>query len=149
MAATAALTAEVEPEEVGLDPERLVRLDSYLDGYVANGRLKGSLLLITRGGRVAHVSRRGHRDADAGLAVEPDTIWRIYSMTKPITSVAAMMLYEEGALSLCSPDCRSCSSRAPSGTTRWPPTWSAGSSRSSPGSPWTSSSHSASSSRSA
>ncbi|HEX5922993.1 MAG TPA: serine hydrolase domain-containing protein [Baekduia sp.] len=103
MAATAALTAEVEPEEVGLDPERLVRLDSYLDGYVANGRLKGSLLLITRGGRVAHVSRRGHRDADAGLAVEPDTIWRIYSMTKPITSVAAMMLYEEGALSLFDP----------------------------------------------
>jgi hypothetical protein len=50
MATTAALTVEVEPEEAGLDPERLARLDSYLDGYVANGRHKGSLLVITRGG---------------------------------------------------------------------------------------------------
>jgi CubicO group peptidase (beta-lactamase class C family) len=103
MVTTAVLTAEVEPQEAGLDPERLARLDSYLDGYVANGRQKGSLLVITRGGKIAHVSQRGHRDADAGLPVEPDTIWRIYSMTKPITSVAAMMLYEEGALSLFDP----------------------------------------------
>jgi CubicO group peptidase (beta-lactamase class C family) len=103
MATTAVLTAEVEPEEVGLDPGRLARLDRYLDGYVANGRQKGSLVVITRGGRIAHVSQRGQRDADAGLPVEPDTIWRIYSMTKPITSVAAMMLYEEGALSLFDP----------------------------------------------
>ena len=103
MATTAALTADVQPEEVGLDSERLARLDAYLDGYVAHGRQKGSLLVITRGGRIAHVSHRGHRDADAGLAVEPDTIWRIYSMTKPITSVAAMMLYEEGAIDLFDP----------------------------------------------
>jgi CubicO group peptidase (beta-lactamase class C family) len=103
MATTAALTPEVEPEEVGFDSQRLARLDEYIDGFVANGRLKGSQLVITRGGRIAHVSARGHRDADAGLAVEPDTIWRIYSMTKPITSVAAMMLYEEGTLSLTDP----------------------------------------------
>jgi CubicO group peptidase (beta-lactamase class C family) len=103
MATTAVLTVEVEPGEAGLDPQRLARLDSYLDGYVANGRHKGSLLVITRGGRIAHVSQRGHRDAAAGLPVELDTIWRIYSMTKPITSVAAMMLYEEGALSLFDP----------------------------------------------
>src|SRR6185312_15986504 len=57
----------------------------------------------TRGGRIAHVSQRGQRDAQAGLPVEPDTIWRFYSMTKPITSVAAMLLYEEGALSLFDP----------------------------------------------
>ncbi len=103
MATTAVLAPEVEPQEVGLDPERLARLDAHLDGQVANGRQKGSLLVVTRGGRIAHVSQRGHRDADAGLAVEHDTIWRIYSMTKPITSVAAMMLYEEGALSLFDP----------------------------------------------
>ena len=100
MATTTALATEVAPEEVGLDPRRLARLDAYLDGFVANGRHKGSLLVVTRGGRIAHVSHRGQRDAEAGLPVEPDTIWRIYSMTKPITSVAAMMLYEEGALSL-------------------------------------------------
>ena len=98
MATTTALATEVAPQEVGLDPGRLARLDAYLDGFVANGRHKGSLLAITRGGRIAHVSHRGQRDAEAGLPVEPDTIWRIYSMTKPITSVAAMLLYEEGAL---------------------------------------------------
>jgi CubicO group peptidase (beta-lactamase class C family) len=103
MATTTALATEVAPEEVGLDPGRLARLDAYLDGFVANGRHKGSLLVVTRGGRIAHVSHRGQRDAEAGLPVEPDTIWRIYSMTKPITSVAAMMLYEEGALSLFDP----------------------------------------------
>jgi CubicO group peptidase (beta-lactamase class C family) len=103
MATTTALATEVAPEEVGLDPGRLARLDAYLDGFVANGRHKGSLLAITRGGRIAHVSHRGQRDAEAGLPVEPDTIWRIYSMTKPITSVAAMLLYEEGALSLFDP----------------------------------------------
>jgi CubicO group peptidase (beta-lactamase class C family) len=103
MATTTALATEVAPEEVGLDPGRLARLDAYLDGFVANGRHKGSLLAITRGGRIAHASHRGQRDAEAGLPVEPDTIWRIYSMTKPITSVAAMMLYEEGALSLFDP----------------------------------------------
>jgi CubicO group peptidase (beta-lactamase class C family) len=103
MATTAALTPEVEPEEVGFDPERLGRLDAYLDGFVADGRVKGLQLVVTRGGRIAHVTVRGQRDAEAGLPVEPDTIWRIYSMTKPITSVAAMMLYEEGALSLFDP----------------------------------------------
>jgi CubicO group peptidase (beta-lactamase class C family) len=100
---TTVLTPDVTPEEVGLDPGRLARLDSYLDGHVANGRQKGSLLVITRGGRIAHVSQRGDRDVDEGLPVEPDTIWRIYSMTKPITSVAAMILYEEGALALTDP----------------------------------------------
>src|SRR6266508_835203 len=103
MTTTAEMMAEVEPQEAGFDPERFARLDAYLDGFVANGRLKGSQLVITRGGRIAHVSARGQRDAEAGLPVEPDTIWRIYSMTKPITSVAAMILYEEGGLSLLDP----------------------------------------------
>jgi CubicO group peptidase (beta-lactamase class C family) len=103
MATTAAMTPEVEAREVGLDPGRLERLDRYLDGLVANGRHRGSMVVVTRGGKVAHVSARGDRDADAGVPVEADTIWRIYSMTKPITSVAAMMLYEEGALALTDP----------------------------------------------
>ena len=50
-----------------------------------------------------HVSHYGHRDREAGLEVTPDTLWRIYSMTKPVTSVAAMMLYEEGRLELTDP----------------------------------------------
>jgi CubicO group peptidase (beta-lactamase class C family) len=103
MATTVAMTPEVEPQEVGLDPGRLARLDGYLDGVVERGRHVGSMIVITRGGRIAHVSQRGHRDSTTGLPVEGDTIWRIYSMTKPITSVAAMMLYEEGALALTDP----------------------------------------------
>src|SRR5262249_37803165 len=103
MATTVAMTPEVEPQEVGLDPGRLERLDRYLDGFVENGRHRGSLMVITRGGKVAHVSARGERDTEAGLPVEADTIWRIYSMTKPITSVAAMILYEEGKLALTDP----------------------------------------------
>jgi CubicO group peptidase (beta-lactamase class C family) len=70
---------------------------------VNDGRLPGWLITVSRYGRLAHVSRRGSRDIEAGLEVEPDTLWRIYSMTKPVTSVAAMMLYEEGALELTDP----------------------------------------------
>jgi CubicO group peptidase (beta-lactamase class C family) len=103
MATTVAMTPEVEAHAAGFDPERLARLDRYLDRFVENGRQIGSMIVITRGGKIAHVSQRGYRDADAGLPVEGDTIWRIYSMTKPITSVAAMMLYEEGALALTDP----------------------------------------------
>src|SRR5262249_29359706 len=54
----------------------------------------------TRRGEVAHASTYGHRDIEAGTAVTPDTLWRIYSMTKPVTSVAAMMLWEEGGFEL-------------------------------------------------
>jgi CubicO group peptidase (beta-lactamase class C family) len=97
------LAVEASPQDVGFDPERLNRLDRYLDAYVESGQQKGSLIAISRGGKLAHVSMRGHRDAAAGLPVEADTIWRMYSMTKPITSVAAMMLYEEGKLSLFDP----------------------------------------------
>jgi CubicO group peptidase (beta-lactamase class C family) len=103
MATVTAFTAEVGPEEVGLDPDRLGRLDRHLDDYVASGRHKGSLVAISRGGKIAHLSMRGYRDEEAGVPVDADTIWRIYSMTKPITSVAAMTLYEEGALSLFDP----------------------------------------------
>jgi CubicO group peptidase (beta-lactamase class C family) len=97
------LECEVSPEQVGLSAERLTRLDRYLDNYVAAGRQKGSLVAVSRDGKLAHVSMRGYRDAEAGLPVEADTLWRIYSMTKPVTSVAAMMLYEEGAISLHDP----------------------------------------------
>jgi CubicO group peptidase (beta-lactamase class C family) len=97
------LTVEVDAAEVGLDAERLKRIDAYFAGYVADGRLPGWLLTISRHGRLAHVARSGSRDLEAGLPVTDDTVWRIYSMTKPITSVAAMILYEEGALALTDP----------------------------------------------
>ena len=97
------LTIEVDPGEAGLDPERLKRIDAHFARYVDDGRLAGWLLTIGRHGRLAHVARCGSRDLEAGLPVTDDTLWRIYSMTKPVTSVAAMILYEEGAFELSDP----------------------------------------------
>ncbi len=88
---------------MGFDPARLDRVDQHFRRYVDDGRLPGWLLIVSRHGRLAHVSGYGARDMEAGLPVETDTLWRIYSMTKPITSVAAMMLYEEGAFELTDP----------------------------------------------
>src|SRR5215468_7831561 len=97
------LKAEADPAEVGFDPARLDRLDRHMRRYVDDGRLPGWLLTVSRRGLLAHVSSYGLRDMEAGLPVETDTLWRIYSMTKPITSVAAMILYEEGAFELTDP----------------------------------------------
>jgi CubicO group peptidase (beta-lactamase class C family) len=97
------LSPEVEPADVGLDAGRLARLDKHFARYVDDGRLPGWLLTVSRHGKLAYVSTYGRRDVEAGLPVETDTIWRIYSMTKPITSVAAMILYEEGAFELTDP----------------------------------------------
>src|SRR5688572_24145479 len=81
-----------DPAAVGLDPIRLAAMDAHFARYVDDGRLAGWQIVITRRGEVAHASTYGLADREAGTAVAPDTVWRIYSMTKPITSVAAMML---------------------------------------------------------
>src|SRR5487761_1217493 len=97
------LEPEADPAEAGFDKERLARLDRHFARYVDDGRLPGWLLTVSRHGRLVHVSRYGLRDMEAGLPVENGTLWRIFSMTKPVTSVAAMMLYEEGAFELTDP----------------------------------------------
>jgi CubicO group peptidase (beta-lactamase class C family) len=95
-----ALQLDAEPEEVGLDRERLQRIERHYRGYVDDGRLAGWLVAVIRHGRLVYLQTAGSRDLEAGLPVEHDTLWRIYSMTKPVTSVAAMMLWEEGAFEL-------------------------------------------------
>jgi CubicO group peptidase (beta-lactamase class C family) len=99
----AELKVEVDPEEVGFDAGRLARIDRHFQRYVDDGRLPGWLLVVARQGQVAHIAHYGRRDVEAGLPIEVDTVFRIYSMTKPVTSVAAMMLYEEGAFELKDP----------------------------------------------
>jgi CubicO group peptidase (beta-lactamase class C family) len=94
---------DVDPAEVGLDADRLGRVDSYFASYVEGGVLPGFLIVVSRGGKIAHVAKHGWRDAENRLPVEDDTVFRIYSMTKPVTSVAAMMLYEEGRFRLTDP----------------------------------------------
>jgi CubicO group peptidase (beta-lactamase class C family) len=97
------LKVEVDPREVGFDASRLARIDTHFQRYVDDGRLPGYLVAVARRGQIAHLATYGNRDVEAGAPVELDTLWRIYSMTKPITSVAAMMLYEEGAFELKDP----------------------------------------------
>ena len=97
------LEVDIDPNEAGFAPDRLQRLDSHFERYVTEQRLAGWQLAVTRGGRLVHSAGRGHRDREGGSIVTPDTIWRIYSMTKPITSIAAMMLWEEGTFELKDP----------------------------------------------
>jgi CubicO group peptidase (beta-lactamase class C family) len=97
------LKVTCDPEEIGFDSGRLHRIDAHFASYVDDGRLPGWLVLVSRRGEIAHLSAYGARDMASGTPVENDTLFRIYSMSKPITSVAAMMLYEEGALELTDP----------------------------------------------
>ena len=99
----AELEVEVEPIKAGFAPDRLERIDRHFARYVDDGRLAGWLLVVSRDGLAVHLASCGDRDREAGRPVEVDTLWRIYSMTKPITAVAAMMLYEEGAFELKDP----------------------------------------------
>jgi CubicO group peptidase (beta-lactamase class C family) len=89
-----------EPAEVGLDAARLRRVDTHFSRYVDEGKLAGWQVVVSRRGEVAHASTYGWRDREAGLPVTPDTLWRVLSMTKPVTSVAALMLWEEGRFEL-------------------------------------------------
>jgi len=94
------LEIRVEPSSMGFDAARLERIQSHFDAYVADRRLPGWLATVSRGDELVWTGKGGHRDRELDLPVTDDTIWRIYSMTKPITSIAAMMLYEEGRFDL-------------------------------------------------
>ncbi|HEV7202955.1 MAG TPA: serine hydrolase domain-containing protein [Jatrophihabitans sp.] len=96
-------SVESDPAELGFDAARLGRIDSLLGRYVDDGRIPGWSVLVSRHGQPAHIAAGGQRDVEAGAPVELDTIFRIYSMTKPVTSVAAMMLCEQGAFELTDP----------------------------------------------
>ncbi|MGB5950426.1 MAG: serine hydrolase domain-containing protein [Parvibaculum sp.] len=88
------------PEDVGLSSARLAAIPDYFGSYVARGKVAGVSTLVARHGEIAHFETVGQRDSESGLPLERDSIFRIYSMTKPITSLALMMLYEEGHFQL-------------------------------------------------
>ncbi|MFP3947760.1 MAG: serine hydrolase domain-containing protein [Longimicrobiales bacterium] len=91
------------PEEVGLSSERLARIAEVFGAYADEGRMAGAVGMVLRDGRVAYADVWGMRDVEAGDPMEVDDIFRIYSMTKPVTSVAVMMLWEEGHFFLDDP----------------------------------------------
>ncbi|MBM37036.1 MAG: serine hydrolase [Acidimicrobiaceae bacterium] len=99
----AELEVEVSAAEFGIDHERIGRLGTHLRKYVDDGRLPGVNVLVSRGGKIVYRYMHGFRDMERNLPVESDTIYRFYSMTKPITSIAAMQLYEKGLLQLKDP----------------------------------------------
>jgi CubicO group peptidase (beta-lactamase class C family) len=97
------LSSADDPERLGLCSERLGRIDSWLDGLVESGKLAGASVSIMRRGQVAYAGFVGLADIARGTAMAPDTLIRIKSMTKPLTSVAVMVLYEEGRFELDDP----------------------------------------------
>lgn len=91
------------PETVGLSHHRLKRIDARMKRLIDEQTTAGIITLIARRGEVAHFATFGRRDIAAGQPMTPDTIFRIYSMTKPITSLAVLMLYEQGHFQLTDP----------------------------------------------
>ena len=91
------------PEDVGLSSERLERIGPFLQRHIDSELISGSVVMVARNGRVAYHEAFGELDMDADTPMAKDSIFRIYSMTKPITSLAVMMLWEEGLFLLNDP----------------------------------------------
>ncbi|MES9955955.1 MAG: serine hydrolase domain-containing protein [Sedimenticola sp.] len=91
----------VQPESVGLSAERLERIDRVIDEHIAQKKIAGAVVLVARKGKIAYLREAGLADTDRPM--RKDTIFRIVSMTKPLTSTAIMLLYEDGKLLLSDP----------------------------------------------
>ncbi len=87
-------------ESVGMSSERLGRIAPAIQAFVDSGTIAGANMLVSRHGKTVFSGKFGHRDREAGVEMTDDTIFRIYSMTKPVVSTALMMLHEEGAFQL-------------------------------------------------
>ena len=97
------LPMAAKPEEVGLSSEQLRKLEAVTKAHIDEGLVPGAVMLVARRGKVAWVSVQGKREPGSADPMKLDSIFRIYSMTKPIVSVAAMSLFEEGRLMLGDP----------------------------------------------
>ena len=86
--------------KAGFSEERLARIPRLMQQHIAEGALPGALTLVWRRGEVAHKSLLGSMDLGTGTAMREDAIFRLYSMTKPVTAVALLMLMEEGRIGL-------------------------------------------------
>ncbi|MGH1503272.1 MAG: serine hydrolase domain-containing protein [Acidimicrobiales bacterium] len=105
-------SAAADPGAAGLDADRLGKIAAHFDArYFGPGKIAGAQLAIMRGGTLGYFESFGQRDRERSLPVADDTIWRLYSMTKPITGVAMMTLYEDGHFQLDDP------------VHRWIPEW--------------------------
>jgi CubicO group peptidase (beta-lactamase class C family) len=94
---------QVPPEQVGVSKEKLGRIHDALQESIADGKLAGTVVLVARKGKLIYADAAGFQDKDEGKPMALDSIFRIYSMTKPLVSVAAMMLVEDGKIELTDP----------------------------------------------
>jgi CubicO group peptidase (beta-lactamase class C family) len=90
-------------ESVGFSSQRLDRIAPAMQGYIDQGKLAGTLTLVARNGKIVYLNAQGMQDREAGIAMSEDTIFRIYSMSKPVTAVAAMTLWEQGKFHMFDP----------------------------------------------
>jgi CubicO group peptidase (beta-lactamase class C family) len=97
------LKPESDPGKLGFDANRLNRVTQAFQGYVDSGQIPGAVVLIARKDKLAYFQAFGFRDREQKIAMTTDSIFRIASMTKPIVSVGAMMLAEEGKLDIAAP----------------------------------------------
>ncbi|MDR2215818.1 MAG: beta-lactamase family protein [Nevskiaceae bacterium] len=93
----------VKPESVGLSRERLERIDDFMQKHIEAGHVSGGVTLVARHGKIAHLQAHGVMDLQSGKPVEKNTLYRIASMSKPITALAVLMLVEEGKIRLNDP----------------------------------------------
>jgi CubicO group peptidase (beta-lactamase class C family) len=100
---TAAVAPTAKPEDVGLSSERLQRINGVVQTYIDSNQISGAVTMVSRKGRVAHFEAHGLMDLEAKAPMRKDAIFRIASMTKPVTGVAILMLMEEGKLRLTDP----------------------------------------------
>ena len=103
LSAAAREMPKARPDRAGMSEERLDRLAELARGYTESGKLAGVLTVVARDGQVVHVSAVGQRGVEDDRPLPEDALFRIFSMTKPITAVAAMILYEEGKFQLGDP----------------------------------------------
>lgn len=106
LASSVGLAAElpvVRPDEVGMSAEKLARVDEVITGLVKERKLAGSVVMVARRGKIVHLRSSGRMDIEADKPMRDDAIVRIYSMSKSITTAAALMLCDEGKLQLDDP----------------------------------------------
>src|SRR5437763_5468257 len=99
----AAESAIARPEDVGLSGERLARITDMMKRHIAAGEISGGVTLVARHGRIVHLEATGVTDVDTKKPMTKDAVFRIASMTKPVTGVAIMMMMEEGKLKITDP----------------------------------------------
>ncbi len=103
MSLTAATVPSGKPEDVGMSSDRLQRVNDVIKSYIDSGQISGAVTMVSRKGRIAHFEAHGLMDIEGKTPMRKDAIFRMASMSKPVTGVAILMLMEEGKLRLTDP----------------------------------------------